>query len=571
MKAIEPQKLRDPQYREPILQKLEEISLIREQHTYMAYALNRHLFEEITELYEENLHLYEHSYLAANQLYGEILEQLQPDTLSLSAQTRRSFQDQLSQLQAGIQANSYEENSRSFEELSQLKEAINQHHKAFEEKALQYEQLGRMMESQRTKFWKEDLEKLRSNLHKSIEQLQEESIPSAEDSLSEEVILSTQELKAGKLDELSGKTKYKPFLNRIRDIRGELVSYQVFEKLEKDIQKRKRLMLGGQIAVGLLILLALLFSIRILPQQIAAQQENQLWQRALQTNSYLVYQEYLDTYPEGRHLEEARDLQKGVSEVDSLSYTDSFGRELLYFGKMDEGFPQGEGKAEYADGSYYEGSLKQGLPYGLGKMVYVDGATYTGDWRKGQREGEGIQEFANGQNYEGNWKSDVFHGQGTYTYGEKHYYNGNWVNGKKSGKGSLYLPQKEKYEGEWKDGKRHGRGEQTYKDKSAYLGEWKEDKRSGKGMLSYPTKLYYTGVWKDDQLDGPGSLSWKSGGSFEGIWAKGKINGKGTFLDRFRAEYKGYWEQKNDTIYFRETPEGVSVKGRFNQGLFLTY
>ncbi|MEM8901232.1 MAG: hypothetical protein AAGC85_24185, partial [Bacteroidota bacterium] len=527
--------------------------------------------EEVTELYEENLHLYEHSYLAANKLYGEIQEHLQPDRLSLSEKTRQSFQEKLSQLQTGIQANSYEKNSRSFEELSHLKDAIHQHHKAFEEKALQYEQLGRMMESQRTKFWKEDLEKLRSDLHKSIEQLQEESIPSAEDSLSEEVILSTQTLKSGKLDELSGKTKHKSFLNRIRDIRGDLVSYQTFEKLEKDILKRRRLILGGQIAAGLLILLALLFSIRILPQQIAAQKENQLWQRALQTNSYLVYQEYLDTYPEGTHLEEAKDLQKGVAEVDSLSFTDSFGRELLYFGKMDEGFPQGEGKAEYVDGSYYEGSLKQGLPYGPGKMVYVDGATYTGDWRKGQREGEGIQEFANGQNYEGNWKADVFQGQGTYTYADNHYYRGNWVNGKKSGKGKLYLPQGEKYEGEWKDGKRHGRGEQTYKDKSAYLGEWKEDKRSGKGMLSYPSTLYYTGVWKDDQLDGPGSLSWKSGGSFEGNWTKGKIKGKGTFLDRFRAEYTGYWEEKNDTIYFRETSEGANVKGRFNQGLFLTY
>ncbi|MEM6767512.1 MAG: hypothetical protein AAF655_21415 [Bacteroidota bacterium] len=571
MKAIDPRKVRDPQYRKPILERLKEIALIREQNTYLAYAMNKHLFEELSSLYDENLSKYEQSYLAAKALHEELAASLQPEKLSLSTGTREELQNRLKELEAGIQAESYEENTLSLEKLQQLSEETHQLHQQFEHSLSRCEQLARLMESHHTDYWEEDLTKLREQLHTEIEQLHEGRLPTAETSLSEEVVLHTQTVKKQALDQLAAKTKHKPFLKKIEEIKTKAVSINVLQQLEKDIASRKKRILAGQLAVGISVMLLLLVGIRMLPKQLASQQETQVWEHALQANTYMGYQEYLEAYPRGSHTEEALNLQNSVSEVDQLVLVDALGREMTYTGNMKAGLPSGEGKMDYQAGAYYEGMVKEGLPQGVGKMVYEDGATYSGDWQAGQREGEGIQQFANGQVYEGEWKEDTFHGQGIYRYKEDHAYSGNWVEGKKEGKGVLEMPDGEKYEGLWRAGKRHGKGKQLYEDGSRYSGEWKEDLREGKGIMTYADSKQYAGEWKKDTPHGKGSLSWESGGSFEGSWKAGSIKGQGTFIDRFRAEYNGQWEERKDTIIFKDINGNTSSKGRFSKGMFLTY
>lgn len=65
----------------------------------------------------------------------------------------------------------------------------------------------------------------------------------------------------------------------------------------------------------------------------------------------------------------ARAMQPAPSSVDR------------YSGAFHLDKPQGEGRYEYADGSWYEGAWKEGYKHGPGVMVWADGSRYEGKWQ----------------------------------------------------------------------------------------------------------------------------------------------------------------------------------------------
>ncbi|GHT50013.1 hypothetical protein AGMMS49982_04530 [Bacteroidia bacterium] len=69
---------------------------------------------------------------------------------------------------------------------------------------------------------------------------------------------------------------------------------------------------------------------------------------------------------------------KQLSNVRTITRPD--GVSFIYAGKIQNGLPNGKGKATYADGRIYEGDFTDGFRNGKGKMTYSDSTTYEGDY-----------------------------------------------------------------------------------------------------------------------------------------------------------------------------------------------
>ena len=69
------------------------------------------------------------------------------------------------------------------------------------------------------------------------------------------------------------------------------------------------------------------------------------------------------------------------------------GAQVSYTGQMVGGKPDGDGKAVWPDGNYYDGQFVEGLPWGQGVYYQADsGSTYTGSFV--QRKDPGGRRFA---------------------------------------------------------------------------------------------------------------------------------------------------------------------------------
>ena len=76
MISFEEHMLRDQSYRDRFYGKLEEIRAVRKEHTFLAYATNKDLIEELTRLYQENLENYESCYLDNFKAFEQQLDDL---------------------------------------------------------------------------------------------------------------------------------------------------------------------------------------------------------------------------------------------------------------------------------------------------------------------------------------------------------------------------------------------------------------------------------------------------------------------------------------------------------------
>lgn len=80
----------------------------------------------------------------------------------------------------------------------------------------------------------------------------------------------------------------------------------------------------------------------------------------------------------------------------------SLGNGDMYEGEWDEeGFRDGEGVLEYADGALYEGYFRRGKCHGKGRLISAAGDVYTGDWSEGKVHGQGHYAVKGGPVYEG--------------------------------------------------------------------------------------------------------------------------------------------------------------------------
>ena len=84
-----------------------------------------------------------------------------------------------------------------------------------------------------------------------------------------------------------------------------------------------------------------------------------------------------------------------------------------YSGQMQNGFPNGEGKAIYEDKAIYSGMFKKGLKHGNnGRYENTDGTIFMGNFRDDLRTGKGKLLRTDGTIFEGIWIENKINGEG---------------------------------------------------------------------------------------------------------------------------------------------------------------
>ena len=110
-----------------------------------------------------------------------------------------------------------------------------------------------------------------------------------------------------------------------------------------------------------------------------------------------------------------------------------------YSGKMQNGFPNGEGKAIYnkidtvfSDSKpVYKGSFHKGLRHGTGRFTYPDGTIFEGDYKNDMKK-HGKETYPDGKIFEGGYE-DNMKKKGKLTHPNGDYYDGEWKDDKLNG------------------------------------------------------------------------------------------------------------------------------------------
>nr|ADI46824.1 PIP5K1f [Volvox carteri f. nagariensis] len=197
-----------------------------------------------------------------------------------------------------------------------------------------------------------------------------------------------------------------------------------------------------------------------------------------------------------------------MAEDDYVPRTKQFANGDIYTGTFSQsGFPDGEGKYIWLDGSTYKGSWKEGVRHGIGKYTWPGGATYQGEWRDGLMFGLATWQSADGLSR----------------------YQGTWVGGVKQGLGRQVYGSGDVYEGLWREGLPCGPGRYVYADGNEYDGEWRGGRMNGRGTLVWRSGERYDGEWKDGRMDGLGLFTSVDGSLYDGRWRRGRKHGVGIF------------------------------------------
>ncbi|GLI62853.1 hypothetical protein VaNZ11_005581, partial [Volvox africanus] len=195
-----------------------------------------------------------------------------------------------------------------------------------------------------------------------------------------------------------------------------------------------------------------------------------------------------------------------MAEDEYATKTKQFGNGDVYIGTWSQsGFPDGEGKYTWRDGSVFEGSWKEGVRHGIGKYTWPSGATYHGEWRDGCMSGVGTWESPDLlSRYQGGWLRDSKHGLGRQVYASGDVYEGLWKQGAPGGPGRYVYSDGNEYDGEWRGGRMHGQGTFVWRSGERYDGEWKDGRMDGAGVFSAADGSLYDGRWRRGRKHGVG-------------------------------------------------------------------
>ena len=548
MIAFDEHKLRDHSYRERFRQKLAEIRAVKQQHTFIAYATHRQLVSELRALYENNLKDYEICYLDNVRAFEALQSRMAPAKPHIHKARQRALQQQLALIKQKLDAEDYNLNAEAkklIEEAEEKREAYLREYATWEQELTAYRmQLKTLM----NQVWSEQFEVFKNAYQQHKADVMGEHLPTESIRLAPDTVQAAIEARTVEVNRLVEKAARVPrFMAAAAAFQDSYASYEAFTQLEGDIDRalRNRSRLRW---VAIALLLALLGTGAYWgPGLYRAYNEDNAWEKSQAENSFVAYRHYLQTYPEGRYIHEARDAQLRLDYSVIPDFTDINGQLFAYEGELKMALPEGKGLAIYPNGDRYEGEWQGGIRSGQGALIEAGGDRYEGMWKFGKPDGKGTKKFANGDDYAGEWKNGLFQGRGSLTFADGSFYDGQWVAGKREGRGTFQSAERLKYTGEWKAGKREGNGTQDYADGSTYIGAWQADQRSGQGALYFPDRSQFTGQWSADQ-----------------------IRGEGVYTSKLRESFTGSWEGIPEQITLKDPGGNILRQGKWEDGLFMS-
>lgn len=110
-----------------------------------------------------------------------------------------------------------------------------------------------------------------------------------------------------------------------------------------------------------------------------------------------------------------------------------------YEGVLSEGRPEGEGIAQWADGSLHKGNYRNGMLEGPGLIVFADKTKMTATFERDTPTGPVTVTARNGDRYEGGWQNGP-EGSGSMIFALGGAYRGAWHEGHPLGDGEILYP-----------------------------------------------------------------------------------------------------------------------------------
>ncbi|WP_137975059.1 C13 family peptidase [Pseudomonas sp. F(2018)] len=231
-----------------------------------------------------------------------------------------------------------------------------------------------------------------------------------------------------------------------------------------------------------------------------------------------------------------------------------------YRGEVIDGRLQGEGRIDYANGTYYQGRFKDGLLEGpgewhgasgerykgdfhlglfegQGEFVYGDGTRYQGGFKQGNMHGEGHLQQG-GVSYRGEFRDDLYHGLGTLEWPDGSSYQGRFVRGEPQGEG-VRKNAEGQFSGTFKNGMLQGEGSYQGEDGERYSGGFRNDLFHGKGRYQNGEGEVWSGRFENGGLTGKGEFRGADGRHYEGEFRHWQFHGKGKLSLADGSVYQG--------------------------------
>lgn len=109
-------------------------------------------------------------------------------------------------------------------------------------------------------------------------------------------------------------------------------------------------------------------------------------------------------------------------------------------------------------GGIYKGRCQGGLPEGKGRLNLKDGSFYDGIWKHGKKSGVGAFYYSSGDVFQGSWRDDLMHGKGWFYFKNGDRWFADFWKGKANGEGRYYSRHGHVFFGHFQDNMRHGEG-----------------------------------------------------------------------------------------------------------------
>ena len=568
--AFDQTKIRDIKYRDKFQQKLEEIKGVRSKHTFIDYALNQSLFDDLGNIYRENLQDYRQHYQANQRKYDRVRLLIETNKEDIHPLRYRRVERFYEEIEAALAFEDYQKNREAKKIIRHLEKHIEKAVEEYMGWRENFKEWETRLNQIKTKVWAEDFSKLEKEYQEKIKFLVGARIPALPIVVDEKVVEIAIEKRNTAVESLRKKVRNSIGLwRRLISIEDKYYSESDFEELKASLElslRKKRFKRVSLITLVIGVLGGIGWAI---PQAYQFWMHKQAWNKTVITGTIEAYEDYLISYPNGTYVAQAQDSILKIPEGKISGQSDNQGLAFDYEGELKGAIPHGKGIANYKDGAIYDGYWNMGVRDSFGVHTTADKHVYTGQWKEGTKEGKGTLKFPNGNIYKGNFRQDRYWGKGTFTQPGGAKYDGQWRDGFQEGKGIYTYKDGSRYEGSWKGGVYHGEG--TLKEASGiiYSGNWRNGKKEGEGIQTWTDGREHRGVWTLGERTGSGTLSWPNGSSFVGIWVADSIQGQGMFTSRFRDEYKGFWKGSINNVTLFDGEGNVFKRGRLEGGLFI--
>lgn len=207
-----------------------------------------------------------------------------------------------------------------------------------------------------------------------------------------------------------------------------------------------------------------------------------------------------------------------------------------YEGEMQDGLPDGKGKAIFSNGTSFSGNFKQGMFHGNGILKSKDETICDGEFRYDQLNGQVKVTFQNGMTFEGLYKNDKPNGFGKLKNKQGYSYIGMFNDGLKHGYGKMEFAG-HFYQGQFYNDLPSGTGEMKFSNGEVYIGDLQYGLAHGDGMLTFPDGSSYDGEFQNGLVHGKGKLKFADGATYEGTF-KYDTASEGTYTTANGIIYK---------------------------------